>query len=114
MNMFIAGTQDSIVMVEGAGEEISEEQLLDAFRFAHPYIQKTVSLLNEIVAKHGLPKRPWAPRQINPELMAAVNEGFRSRLDKAIRIVAKREREVGIDPAGDIAKAISFLRKKVQ
>jgi polyribonucleotide nucleotidyltransferase len=97
MSIIIAGTEDSIVMVEGAAREISEEQLVAAFEFAHPHIQRIVALQREVVANHGLPKRPWAPRAINPELVAAVGAAYRTSLDLAIRIVKKMEREAGID-----------------
>jgi polyribonucleotide nucleotidyltransferase len=127
MSIIIAGTEDSIVMVEGAAREISEDQLVAAFEFAHPHIQRIVALQKEIVANHGLPKRPWAPRQINPELVAGVGDAYRTDLDRAIRIVKKMEREAGIealvvrataelaerfpDSAGDIKTVFHDLEK---
>jgi polyribonucleotide nucleotidyltransferase len=107
MSIIIAGTEDSIVMVEGAAREISEEQLVAAFEFAHPHIQRIVALQKEIVANHGLPKRPWTPRQIDPELVAAVSNGYRTDLDRAIRVVKKMEREAGIEAL--VAKATAEL-----
>jgi polyribonucleotide nucleotidyltransferase len=110
MSIIIAGTEDSIVMVEGSAREISEDQLIAAFEFAHPYIQQIVALQKEIVANHGLPKRPWAPREINPELVAAVGEAYRTDLDRAIRIVKKMEREAGIAALG--VKATTDLAER--
>jgi polyribonucleotide nucleotidyltransferase len=110
MSIIIAGTEDSIVMVEGAAREISEEQLVAAFEFAHPHIQRIVALQKEIVANHGLPKRPWVPRQINPELVAAVGDAYRTDLDRVIRIVKKMEREAGIDAL--VVKATGELAER--
>jgi polyribonucleotide nucleotidyltransferase len=110
MSIIIAGTEDSIVMVEGAAREISEEQLVAAFEFAHPHIQRIVALQKEIVANHGLPKRAWAPREINPELVAAVGAAYRTDLDRAIRIVKKMEREAGIDAL--VVKATAELAER--
>ncbi len=51
LDMMIAGSADSIVMVEGEGDEISEEEMVEAIEFAHKAIiiqvqaQKELALL---------------------------------------------------------------------
>ncbi len=110
MSIIIAGTEDSIVMVEGAAHEISEEQLVAAFEFAHAEIRRIVALQKEIVANHGLPKRPWEPRQINPEIVSAVSETYAAELDRVIRIVKKMEREAAISAL--VARALEELAER--
>jgi len=56
MEMIIAGTADSIMMVEGEGKEVSEGDLLDAIKFAHEEIKKLVQVQNELREECGKPK----------------------------------------------------------
>jgi polyribonucleotide nucleotidyltransferase len=93
MSIVIAGTEDSIVMVEGEAREISEETLIEAFRFAHPHIQEIVRLQRRILAQAGQPKRAWTPKAVSPEIVSAVRESYLERVESAIRIAPKQERE---------------------
>ncbi len=93
MNLIIAGTEDSILMVEGEARELSEDQLLEAFRFAHPHIQEIVRLQRRIIEQAGSPKRAWAPKGLDAALTAAINTDFGARVNTAIRIGPKKERE---------------------
>ncbi len=44
LELVVAGTMDSIMMVEGEAKEVSEEELLNALKFAHEEIKKLVQL----------------------------------------------------------------------
>ena len=44
INLIVAGSRDSVVMVEGGGNEISEEDLLEAVYFGHRRLQEIVAL----------------------------------------------------------------------
>jgi polyribonucleotide nucleotidyltransferase len=69
MDMIVAGTEDSIVMVEGEAQEISEADLLRALEFAHGYIKKMCRLQIELAGECGLPKRPAPAETMNPALI---------------------------------------------
>ncbi|MCW8850013.1 MAG: polyribonucleotide nucleotidyltransferase, partial [Melioribacteraceae bacterium] len=56
MELTIAGTASSIVMVEGEAKEISEDELLDALKVAHEEIKKIVNIQNELRAECGKEK----------------------------------------------------------
>ncbi len=58
MDITIAGTDDSIVMVEGEAREISEQDMLEAFSFAHEFIRQMCALQHELVREIGVAKRP--------------------------------------------------------
>jgi polyribonucleotide nucleotidyltransferase len=57
MDVTVAGTDDSIVMVEGEAREISEQDMVDALAFAHEYIKKMCRLQKELAAACGAQKR---------------------------------------------------------
>ncbi|MBS4034809.1 MAG: polyribonucleotide nucleotidyltransferase [Ignavibacterium sp.] len=57
IELVVAGTADSIMMVEGESKEVSEQDLLDALKFAQGEIKKIVELQNELRAEAG--KTKW-------------------------------------------------------
>jgi polyribonucleotide nucleotidyltransferase len=57
MDVTVAGTADSIVMVEGDAREISEADMLSALAFAHEYIKQMCALQMELLRECGRAKR---------------------------------------------------------
>lgn len=62
MELTVAGSADSIMMVEGEAKEISEEDFLDALRFAHEEIKKLVQVQNELREACGVEKITVEPK----------------------------------------------------
>lgn len=56
MELTIAGTESSIVMVEGEAKEVGEEELLQGLKKAHEEIKKIVQIQNELRDECGLDK----------------------------------------------------------
>ena len=48
VNLVVAGSRESVVMVEGGGNEISEEDLLEAIFFGHRCLQPIIDLQEEL------------------------------------------------------------------
>lgn len=53
LDLIVAGTIDSILMVEGEGNEISETEMVEAMKVAHDAIKLQVSAQKELEAKVG-------------------------------------------------------------
>jgi len=51
LNLIVAGSRESVVMVEGGGNEISEEDLLEAIFFGHRSLQPILDLQAELKQK---------------------------------------------------------------
>jgi polyribonucleotide nucleotidyltransferase len=51
MNLVVAGSRESVVMVEGGGKELSEDELLEAIYFGHKSLQAILDLQGEIKRK---------------------------------------------------------------
>ena len=73
MDIVVSGTHDSIVMVEGEADFISESELLKAIETAHASIKKLITLQNELTAECGVEKRVVTEPEINAELAGKVN-----------------------------------------
>jgi polyribonucleotide nucleotidyltransferase len=74
IELVVAGTADSIMMVEGESKEVSETDLLNALKFAHGEIKKIIDLQNALREAVGKPKRQVSPKEIPGELVTAVKE----------------------------------------
>jgi polyribonucleotide nucleotidyltransferase len=126
MDITVAGTEDSIVMVEGESREISEQDMLDALAFAHESIKKICDLQKELVRECGRAKRlapvPAAEDALTADVRAAaagkLNDLARTPLSKEDR--AKQTGDLFAetttallarypDRGDDIAKALADL-----
>src|SRR3990172_2672468 len=58
LELIVAGTSDSIIMVEGESREVSEEDLLKALEFAQVEIKKIVGIQLEL--KEAIGKTKWS------------------------------------------------------
>jgi polyribonucleotide nucleotidyltransferase len=111
MDIVIAGTSDAVMMVEGGGHEISEEDFLDAVAFAHDEIKKIVKKIDELAKKVGKAKRTYPLLKPNVELDKWVRKTFAKDVAKAMRVVEKLERNSAFDKLNR-TEAIDRLTKK--
>jgi len=51
VNLVVAGSREGVVMVEGGGQEISEEELLEAIFFGHRSLQPILDIQDELKRK---------------------------------------------------------------
>ncbi len=93
MELVVAGTSDSIMMVEGESKEISEVDLLNALKFAHEEIKKLVQIQNELRAEVGKPKKEIAAAVIDEALKKDVYDLAYGKFKEIVySVLAKEER----------------------
>ncbi len=97
LNIVVAGTEDAIIMVEGGGAEVSEEDLLESIRFAHEEIRKVIALQNELKSLVGKKKRDVYPVVENPELKQDLINYISNELHEAIVISDKLRRQEALN-----------------
>ena len=74
LELIVAGTSDSILMVEGESKEVGEDDLLSALRFAQNEIKKIVQLQVELRNEAGKNKWEIKTKEFDPELKKEVLE----------------------------------------
>lgn len=74
LELTIAGTASSIVMVEGEAHEMSEEELLEGIKVAHEEIKKIVQVQNELRAECGKEKYVVEEPVVADELIKDVTD----------------------------------------
>lgn len=96
LDMVVAGTESSIMMVEGGAYELSEEKLVEALLLAHEEIKKLVAIQKDLIAKAGKTKIAIEAPAIEPELVAAVESMVADRIHEISFNGIKQERYSGI------------------
>ena len=93
MDIVVAGTSDAVMMVEGEGNEIAEDDFLGAVAFAHDEIRKIVAAIDKLAKKNGKKKREYPVAKLDPALDKWVRKTFGKDVGKAMRTVDKQQRE---------------------
>ncbi len=85
LDIIVAASQDSIVMVEGEMKEVSEEDMLEAIKLAHNAIRVQINAINELAAMvpSSSPKRTYNHEKHIPELKEQI---FSFCLDKCAEV----------------------------
>ncbi|MDQ1266286.1 MAG: polyribonucleotide nucleotidyltransferase, partial [Bacteroidota bacterium] len=137
IDITVAGTDTSIVMVEGECNEISEEVFLAALEFAHERIKILNNLQHQLAELAAVPKREFIEREISEEFSGIIKETIydelkdyvysvtskaeRSQLrnsmkekviGKVTEVFSEREDFAGLDLALDAEEVLSKLEKK--
>ena len=93
IELVVAGTADSIMMVEGESKEVSEQELLDALKFAQAEIKKIVDLQNQLKAEAGKTKWAVEEKTVDANLKKDIYELAESKFKQIVySILAKEER----------------------
>jgi len=93
IELVVAGTESSIMMVEGESKEISEDELLAALKFAHDQIKKIVQVQKELRELCGKPKMEIAAKTIDENLLNDVNALAKDKFSAIVSsVLAKEER----------------------
>ncbi len=80
MDVTVAGTRDSILMVEGEGKEISEQEIVDALKFAQEYILKLCEIQLQLQKECNRAKRTVAANPLKKELAEIVSRIAREKI----------------------------------
>lgn len=84
MDLIVAGTKTSVIMIEGEMKEISEKEMVDAIREGHKAIVKLCEFQDELRNEYGVEKREFVATKGNQELEAKVAEQVGDRLKEIV------------------------------
>ena len=101
IDIVLVGTEEKIVMIEAALNEISEEEVLEAIKFAKPYIKQIIDAQKELQGKVGKPKKEVQLSGVNIELLNKIRETTGSKLEEAYGVSTKEEKNVFVSDIKD-------------
>jgi len=92
INLIVAGSKDAVVMVEGGGLFVKEEDMLEAIFFGHRALQPIIELQVKLKEAVGVPKRPAPVSETDEALAKEVEALVAERIKAAILIPEKLKR----------------------
>ena len=95
IDIMVGASEDSVVMVEGEFDEISEEEMTDAIKFAHEEIKRQIDAQKKLVKQAGISseKREYDGAEEDQELESEISEKvYQKSYDIAKKGLSKNER----------------------
>jgi len=92
LNLVVAGTASSVLMVESEAQQLSEEVMLGAVTYGHEQMQAAITAINDLAAEVGVERWDWQPPAPVAGLTEAVNAQSRNAIEEAYAIVNKLQR----------------------
>ena len=95
IDIMVGASEDSVVMVEGEFDEISEEEMTDAIKFAHEEIKRQIEAQKKLVEQAGISfeKREYDGAEEDQELESEISEKvYQKSYDIAKKGLTKNER----------------------
>ncbi len=129
INIIVAGSRTGVVMVEGGGNLVSEDDMLEAIFFGHRSLQPLIDMQLKLQETHGVAKRPFEPPAKDEALAGKLEAEASAQIRETIVIPEKTERSAAMrnlktrlvenlgqdydDRQGEAYDALSSLQKKI-
>ncbi|MBK8006254.1 MAG: polyribonucleotide nucleotidyltransferase [Gemmatimonadetes bacterium] len=108
MDVTVSGLTDSIMMVEGGALEISEAEMLEAFKVGQKGIKELLGLQEKIIAKAKTEKLAWVKAEPDAALVKRVTELAEADMAKGINAKEKAARAQNVkDVKERVTKALA-------
>ncbi len=104
LDLVAAGTKDSIVMLEGGCQEISEDEMAEALQKASAQINKITELQEQLIKQCGKQKRTVKVQPRDEELAAKLKELVQEEMRSACLNPDKQERSKAVAEVKERAK----------
>jgi polyribonucleotide nucleotidyltransferase len=96
LDLIVAGTSSSIMMVESESDQLPFELLLEAIKFGHDAISPVLDLIKELKLAAG--KAPWTLESKNiAEIESLVSQNFGPKIRHAFSIDDKKSQQQELD-----------------
>ncbi len=93
LEIVMAATEDAVLMVEAGGQEIAEDQMLEAIAFGHEHCKQIARIQKELIAQAAKPRWAFdAQTGADPALSAKVQQVATPRVVEALAIHMKQAR----------------------
>jgi polyribonucleotide nucleotidyltransferase len=97
VDIFLSGTRDAIMMVEGGARMLPEDEILEALFRGHEAIQPLLDLQEEFKREIGKSKRPVPDVERDQGLVRRLEELARDKIHQALSIPDKLDRYKRLD-----------------
>jgi polyribonucleotide nucleotidyltransferase len=107
-DIVVAGSEESIMMVEGGALEISEEEMVEALVVAQKGIKELIALQKDVLKKVSVEKMEWSPKEMLPGLATKVRKAAEKKMATALNQKDKHGRIAAVAAVkADVYEALS-------
>jgi len=92
MDVVLAASKDSIMMVEGGALEVSEADVIEALNVGQRGVQELIAIQEELLAQGRKPKMEWKKAETSSQIKARVDELVKGKIVEAINQKEKHTR----------------------
>jgi polyribonucleotide nucleotidyltransferase len=92
VDIFLSGSKDAIVMVEGGAQMVPEDEVLEALFAGHRAIQPLLEIQEQLRREIGKAKREVPLAKLDPNVFKRVEELALAKLKQALEVPEKLER----------------------
>jgi polyribonucleotide nucleotidyltransferase len=96
LDLIVAGTKSSVLMVESEAKELTESEMLEAVSLGHQNFQPIIDLINELHSTAGKTKIA-VPAFAHHQLKAEIKDLIGSRMVDAYKISSKQARSKALE-----------------
>jgi polyribonucleotide nucleotidyltransferase len=93
LDLVVAGTESSVLMVESEAKELPESIMLGAVMFGHSHFQPIIQAIADLAKEVGKPAWHWVPALENTKLIEWIAAEYRQPLTEAYQIKDKKARQ---------------------
>ena len=86
LDLVVAGTENGVMMVEAAANEVSEEEVVDAIAWAQEAMQPAIKLQQELISKVGVEKLDYELVLPEESIYEKVNAWTEGKLTDELRV----------------------------
>ena len=104
LDLVYVGTENDVIMIEGAANEVPEAEFTKALEFAHGHAREMIRIQKELASQVGKPKRDMPLLQADPPLLEIAYQVAGDRIEGALHTPGKVAR----------ARAVEELREEVK
>jgi polyribonucleotide nucleotidyltransferase len=104
LDLVVAGHENAISMVESGANEVSEEDMIEALKFAHDAIKIISAEIGKFAATAGKPKRTVTLHAIDDSLKKAIEKKFGKEISKTL--LGSKDKAMRESALSDLVKSV--------
>jgi polyribonucleotide nucleotidyltransferase len=92
IDLFVAGSEEAIIMVEGSAKEVKEEEILEAILFGHQSLKPVIALQKKMKSASGVSPQEFELQKPEESLYEKVSAFAQEKLKETFQITEKGKR----------------------
>jgi polyribonucleotide nucleotidyltransferase len=105
LDLVYVGTENDVIMIEGAGKEVPEADFVKALEFAHGHAHEMIRIQKELASQIGKKKREMPLLQVKQELLEIAYQVAGDKIEGALYTEGKVARTKAVEALKEEVKA---------